>query len=235
MLTQSVLHELNQLIAHMRTILTNCDKAIFTQLIDSMANCLIAIRSSAKSHFRIKSEGARSHRYMRNLLGRHIRSNGRDFRIRDVLDISTVKEFFGTTARTVTLSNVSTDGISPAEEALWPREQMVEKLTGYRRTIAKREEDSEIDYHDGNRSLFTSPFCKSLVFGLLTSLLLVVFYLYTGSASLARLLEPDCEKFCQMEMVDLLVRKLIGISASACQIGAIIVIIYNLNKLAPIL
>merc|ERR1712014_60668 len=52
---------------------------------------------------------------------------------------------------------------------------------------------------------------------------------------LTRLMEEDCDFNCQLHAVDDLIRKFIGICATSCQIGALIVIIYNLDKLDPIL
>merc|ERR1712048_490456 len=232
MLTQSVLHELNQLIAHMRTIVGHCDNMVMTQLVDDMATCILKIRKSAVSHFRFKTEDSRSHRFMRNLLCRDIVQTSNDFRLRDALDLTTVREFFS--ARTGALTSTPLN-VTLAEEALWPRDEMLKKLNGYRQTAATEAGAGDVNWHDPNRSLFSSPFCRSLLFGLLTSCLLCGFYLYTGTASLVRLFEDDCGRFCQLDAADDLIRKLIGISASVCQIGAIIVIIYNLNNLDPIL
>merc|ERR1712048_1542547 len=110
-------------------------------------------------------------------------------------------------------------------------------LQGFRRDIWQKKDTNAAgsDADETKFSLFASPLCKSLLFGLVTSFILIGFYLYTGLASLARLSEQDCDFDCQLDATDDLIRKFIGICATSCQIGALIVIIHDLDNLDPIL
>jgi hypothetical protein len=242
MLAKSLLNELNQLIADQRTILPQskriCDKTLYRSLIDVMADRLIAIRKSATVHFHLKEQYPPSHRFMRNLLIQGIDDRGQDFRMRDVFDLRQHLSHSLFSSRTVTLKEVSPSTLSYAEQALWPEDEMLEKLNDFRQGLQQKGASAagfvDPDKHTPGR-LFDSPMCKSLVFGLVTNCLLLLFYCYTGSGLIMEINDKDCGKLCWLDAVDGLVRKFIGILACACQIGAMIVIIANLDKLDPIL
>jgi hypothetical protein len=113
---------------------------------------------------------------------------------------------------------------------------MIHKLNGYRRGLQSNDRKKRTsNAAQTNGGLLSSPLCKSLLFGLLTSFLLIGFYLFTGYMTLARWMEKDCDYYCQLDAVNDLIRKFIGMCCSACQAGALIVIICNLPSLDAIL
>lgn len=241
LLVKNLLNELNQLIADMRTILPQakriCAKALYRSLIDIMADRLIAIRKSAVVHFHLKEEYPPSHLFMRNLLMQGTDDSGQEFRARDVLDLRQhlTHRFFS--SRTVTLKDAPPSTLTYAEQAMWPEDEMLEQQKDFRQGLqhgASAMGLMDPDKHKPGR-LLDSPMCKSLVFGLVTNCLLLLFYCYTGSYLIMEMNDKDCGKLCWLDAVDGLVRKFIGIAACACQISAMIVIIWNLDKLDPIL
>lgn len=172
---------------------------------------------------------------MRNILIRDIPGlvdSSQGYNMRYLFDAT--REFIG--SRTATLLSISPDDITPAEEALWPEDDMIDKLNGYRRGLQSKGGKKRASIaKETNGGLLSSPLCKSLLFGLLTSLLLIGFYLFTGYMTLARWMEKDCDYRCQLDVVNDLIRKFIGICCTACQTGALIVIICNLPSLDAIL
>lgn len=241
-LTKGLMDQIERLVEDLRTILHSVhqqypeDVSMYGQLRGCMADALLRLRASAVKHF-VNETGAiprghvpyRSRRDMCRLL-----DDGES-------GMSSILELGRNIFRAA--SDGLTGGLSSAEMVLWPKATMVKLLSGYSTQL---EEQSRLKRLRKNLALGSgeergcgrfvgSPFCMWLVFGLLTSIALLSFYVYTGLELIADIHDKDCKLSCRMEAIDGLVRRCLGVCAMLCQALTILVIITKIDKLDSVL